>query len=131
MTNVPVADVYVARRDVPDDPYILSGDVRLVVEVSLSTDRIDRTTKAEAYAAGELKHGPLALVDEDTRSFDRILQAMQLPKGSPEQVEARKLAIREATKGAILVPLRTLELCVESMSVMQAMAARTRQTARK
>jgi formiminotetrahydrofolate cyclodeaminase len=37
---------------------------------------------------------------------------MQLPKGSPEQMEARKSAIREATKGAILVPLRTLELCV-------------------
>lgn len=77
----------------------------------------DWAVKGEAY-----RQALIALVDEDTRSFDRILQAMQLPKGSPEQLEARKLAIREATKGAILVPLRTLELCVESMSVMQAMA---------
>lgn len=64
----------------------------------------------------------LRLVDEDTRSFDRILQAMQLPKDSTEQKEARKEALREATKGAILVPLRTLEVCVESMAVMKAMA---------
>jgi glutamate formiminotransferase / formiminotetrahydrofolate cyclodeaminase len=66
----------------------------------------------------ELMH----LVDEDTRSFDRILAAMQLPKESPEQVAARKDALREATKGAIRVPLRTLEVCVESMAVMKAMA---------
>jgi glutamate formiminotransferase/formiminotetrahydrofolate cyclodeaminase len=62
------------------------------------------------------------LVDEDTRSFDRILAAMQLPKENPEQVTARKDAMREATKGAIMVPLRTLEVCVESMAVMKAMA---------
>jgi glutamate formiminotransferase/formiminotetrahydrofolate cyclodeaminase len=61
-------------------------------------------------------------VDEDTRSFDRIMAAMQLPKGTPDQVEVRKSAIREATKGAIMVPLRTLELCVESMGVIKAMA---------
>ena len=73
--------------------------------------------KGEAY-----RNELLRLVDEDTRSFDRILQAMGLPKDSAEQKEARKTAIREATKGAILVPLRTLEVCVESMAVMKAMA---------
>lgn len=69
-----------------------------------------------------LRQQLVALVDEDTRSYDAILAAMQLPKGSPEQVEARKAAIREATKGAILVPLRTLELCVQCMDVAKAMA---------
>ncbi|HRT52442.1 MAG TPA: glutamate formimidoyltransferase [Flavobacteriales bacterium] len=63
----------------------------------------------------------LRLVDEDTRAYDGILAAMQLPKENEAQKAARKDAIREATKGAILVPLRTLELCVESMSVMKAM----------
>lgn len=69
-----------------------------------------------------LRQQLIALVDEDTRAFDAIMAAMQLPKGSPEQVEARKAAIREATKGAILTPLRTLELCVECMAVAKAMA---------
>ncbi len=62
------------------------------------------------------------LVDEDTRAFDRIMAAMGLPKDSPEQAAARKEAMREATKGAILAPLRTLEVCVESMDLLKAMA---------
>lgn len=64
----------------------------------------------------------LFLVDEDTRAFDRILAAMGLPKGSPEEQAARKEAIREATKGAINTPLRTMEVCVKSMGLMKAMA---------
>ncbi|MBK7270643.1 MAG: glutamate formimidoyltransferase [Flavobacteriales bacterium] len=73
--------------------------------------------KGEAY-----RNELLRLVDEDTRSFDRILQAMQLPKETPDQKEERKSALREATKGAIMVPLRTLEVCVASMTVMARMA---------
>ncbi len=64
----------------------------------------------------------LRLVDEDTRAFDRILEAMHLPKDSDEQKSARQVAMHEATKDAIMVPLRTMEVCVESMSVMKAMA---------
>lgn len=73
--------------------------------------------KGEAY-----RQELIRLVDEDTKAYDRILAATGLPKDSPEQAAVRKDAIREATKGAILVPLRTLEVCVESMEVMKAMA---------
>jgi glutamate formiminotransferase/formiminotetrahydrofolate cyclodeaminase len=48
--------------------------------------------------------------------------AMGLPKGSTSEKAARKAAITEATKGAILTPLRTMEVCVESMGLMKAMA---------
>jgi glutamate formiminotransferase/formiminotetrahydrofolate cyclodeaminase len=61
-------------------------------------------------------------VDEDTKAFDRIMTAMGLPRESPEQVTARKDAIREATKGAIMAPLDTMRVCVRSMGVMKAMA---------
>ena len=64
----------------------------------------------------------LFLVDEDTRSFDRILAAMGLPKGSDDEKAARKFAMDEATKGAINAPLRTMVVCVESMGLMKAMA---------
>ncbi len=64
----------------------------------------------------------IRLVDEDTKAFDRIMSAMQLPKDNPEQVAARKDAIREATKGAIMAPLETMKVCVRSMAVMKAMA---------
>lgn len=64
----------------------------------------------------------LFLVDEDTRAFDRIMTAMGLPKGSDAEKAARRTAMLEATKGAILTPLRTMQVCVESMALMKAMA---------
>ncbi|MCB0764897.1 MAG: cyclodeaminase/cyclohydrolase family protein, partial [Flavobacteriales bacterium] len=61
-------------------------------------------------------------VDEDTRAFDRILAAFGLPKGSDAERAARKTAIDAATKGAIEIPLRTMQVCVKSMDLMKAMA---------
>lgn len=84
----------------------------------------DRWEEYSKWAAiGEkLRNELLFLVDEDTRAFDRIMTAMGLPKGSDEEKAARKAAITEATKGAINTPLRTMQVCVESMGLMKAMA---------
>lgn len=75
-----------------------------------------------AVIGENLRNELLYLVDEDTRAFDRIMAAMGLPKGSEEEKAARKAAIAEATKGAIMTPLRTMQVCVESMALMKAMA---------
>ncbi len=70
----------------------------------------------------KLRNELLYLVDEDTRSYDRIIAAMGMGKSTAEEQTARKAAITEATKGAIRTPLRTMEICVESMDLMRAMA---------
>jgi len=75
-----------------------------------------------AMKGERLRNELLYLVDEDTRAFDRIMAAMGLPKGSDEEKRTRKAAITEATKGAINTPLRTMQVCVESMDLMKAMA---------
>ncbi|HOG20698.1 MAG TPA: cyclodeaminase/cyclohydrolase family protein, partial [Salinivirgaceae bacterium] len=64
----------------------------------------------------------IKLVDEDTNAFNLIMNAFGLPKGTDEEKAARKQAIQDATKYAIEVPYRTLELCYESMHVAKAMA---------
>lgn len=64
----------------------------------------------------------LRLVDEDTRAYEGIMKAMQLPKGTELEKAARDAAIHEATKEAILVPLRTMRVCVASMETASAMA---------
>ena len=64
----------------------------------------------------------LELVDEDTESFNKILEAYRLPKDTQEEKEIRDQAIQHATKGAIDTPFRCAELAVESMQVMRAMA---------
>jgi glutamate formiminotransferase / formiminotetrahydrofolate cyclodeaminase len=69
-----------------------------------------------------LKDELLFLVDEDTRAFNRIMDGYGMPKGSPEEQEARHYAIQEASKYAMQIPFRVMEKSLESMEVMKAMA---------
>lgn len=64
----------------------------------------------------------LRLIDDDTDSFNAIMSAMGLPKGTDEEKAARTAAIQDATKGAIEVPLRVMHVALESMDVAKAMA---------
>jgi len=69
----------------------------------------------------KLKDELLFLVDEDTRSFNKIMDAFSLPKGTPEEKTTRTAAIQEATKYAIEVPFKTMEKAFETMAIIQAM----------
>lgn len=64
----------------------------------------------------------LWLVDEDTRAFNRIMEAYGSPKKTKSDREERDKAIREATKQAILVPLKVMETAFSSYEVIEAMA---------
>jgi glutamate formiminotransferase / formiminotetrahydrofolate cyclodeaminase len=70
----------------------------------------------------QLKDELLYLVDEDTRAFNKIMDAFGLPKSTEEEKKARKEAIQDASKYAIKVPFRVMEKSLESMQVMKAMA---------
>jgi glutamate formiminotransferase/formiminotetrahydrofolate cyclodeaminase len=70
----------------------------------------------------QLKDELLYLVDEDTRAFNKIMDAFGLPKSTDEEKKARKEAIQEASKYAIKVPFMVMEKSLESMQVMKAMA---------
>ncbi len=61
--------------------------------------------------ARELQARLLELMEEDTQAFNAFMAALKLPKDTEEQKAHRKEAIQEATKGAIDVPLKTLEAC--------------------
>ncbi|PID94405.1 MAG: glutamate formimidoyltransferase [Bacteroidetes bacterium] len=63
-----------------------------------------------------------AMVDEDTNAFNKIMDAFGLPKKSEEDKALRKKAIHEATKYAIEVPFKVMNLCYDSMELMEAMA---------
>lgn len=70
-----------------------------------------------------IKDELLALVDEDTRAFNRIMQAFGLPKGNDAEKTARSQAIQEATLYASQVPLRTARAAARSFPLLLAMAA--------
>ena len=65
----------------------------------------------------------LELVDEDTRSFNGIMDAMGMPKGTPEEKAARAEAMEAATLHAAEVPLQTMKTAMEVFPIARAMAA--------
>jgi len=69
-----------------------------------------------------LKDELLRLVDEDTNSFNKIMEAMRLPKGSEAERKFRKEAMDAATKYAILIPFKVMETSLKSMDIIQEMA---------
>lgn len=77
----------------------------------------DWAEKGQAY-----KDKLLALVDEDTNAFNKIIDGFRMPKSTEEEKAARAEAIEAATKYATEVPFRVMETACQSMEVMLAMA---------
>ena len=65
----------------------------------------------------------IALVDEDTAAFNRIMAAIGMPKGSEEEKKARAEALEAATLYATEVPLKTMKAAFEVFPIVRAMAA--------
>ena len=65
----------------------------------------------------------LALVDEDTAAFDKIMAAIGMPKGSDEEKAARAAALEAATLYATEVPLKTMKASLEVFPIVKAMAS--------
>ena len=73
--------------------------------------------KGQAY-----KNKLLALVDEDTNAFNKIIEGFRMPKSTDQEKKARAEAIEAATIYATEVPLLVMETACDSMEVMMAMA---------
>ncbi len=69
----------------------------------------------------QLKDKLLALVDEDTRAFNRIMDAFKLPKESPEEKTARSAAIQAATRYAIETPFQVMQHSLQALPLLKAM----------
>lgn len=70
----------------------------------------------------ELKDRMLKLVDEDTKAFDKVMDAFRLPKKSESDKAARAQAIQDATLYAAEVPLMIAKTAGEAYPMLQAMA---------
>ncbi len=62
------------------------------------------------------------MVDEDTNSFNKVMDAFAMPKNNDDEKRIRKEAIQAATRYATEVPFRVMKLALESMEVIEAMA---------
>ena len=64
----------------------------------------------------------LALVDEDTAAFNKIMAVFAMPKTTPEEKASRAEAMEAATLYATQVPLRTMQTAMRAFPVLKAMA---------
>ncbi|MCC5944093.1 MAG: glutamate formimidoyltransferase [Bernardetiaceae bacterium] len=76
----------------------------------------------EAKKGQQILNRLIYLVDEDTRAFNKIIDAVRLPKDSKAEAKARKQAMHEATKYAIEVPFEVMKTAFESFDMLKAMA---------
>jgi glutamate formiminotransferase len=72
---------------------------------------VSEEMKEAALKAQGLKDELLAAVDEDTRAFNKVMEAFGLPRGSEEQVKEKEEALERAAKEATIVPLGVLMKC--------------------
>ncbi len=70
-----------------------------------------------------IKDALIKLVDADTAAFNKIMTAFGLPKSTEEEKKLRTQAIQEATKFAIEIPFKVMELSYESLALIKAMVA--------
>lgn len=61
----------------------------------------------------------LALVDEDTEAFNRIMNVFSMPKKTEEEKRVRAQALEDATLYATHVPLRTMKTAFEAFEVLE------------
>ena len=74
-----------------------------------------------AVKGQQIKDDLLALVDEDTAAFNKVMDAFGLPKTTDEEKVTRTAAIQSATKYATEIPFRTMQRAFDAFEVIRAM----------
>jgi glutamate formiminotransferase/formiminotetrahydrofolate cyclodeaminase len=84
----------------------------------------DRWKEFSDYAekAMSIQKDLIELVDEDTKAFNRVMDALGMPKGSDQEKTVRKQAIQDATRYATEIPLKVMKRTFDSFEVIKAMA---------
>jgi glutamate formiminotransferase/formiminotetrahydrofolate cyclodeaminase len=69
-----------------------------------------------------LKKELIDLIARDAESFNKVMDAFKLSQNTPEEIERRKKAIVDASLGAALVPLETMEKSLEVLKLCKIVA---------
>jgi glutamate formiminotransferase/formiminotetrahydrofolate cyclodeaminase len=75
-----------------------------------------------AVRGQQIKDDLLALVDEDTNAFNKVMDAFGMAKTTDEEKAERTAAIQEATKYATEIPFRTMQHSFDAFEIIKAMA---------
>jgi len=85
---------------------------------------VEQEMKDAAVEAQALKDDLLRAVDEDTRAFNKVMEAFKLPGASEDQVKEKEAAVEKAFKEATLVPLGVLEKSIVLLELAKVVATK-------
>jgi len=77
-----------------------------------------------AFQSQQIKKKLIDAIDLDTEAFNKVMEAMRLPKSTEEEKEKYNTAVQEATINATKVPLDTMRLCYSAIELAQTAAER-------
>jgi glutamate formiminotransferase/formiminotetrahydrofolate cyclodeaminase len=94
---------------------------------NLSSHKVGWDDKIEYFSqkaeeGQNLKDTLIDLVDADTHAFNKIMDALKMPKATDQDKAARKSAMHAATIGAVEVPLKVMKVSLDSMNMLKEMA---------
>lgn len=103
------------------------GASLLVMVTGLAKSRNNTDEEKAALGKARTVLQPLTtdlarLADADSASFNAVMAAYRLPKGTDEEKAARSRAIQDALRGATIAPLDTLRTCADVLAQAQAVA---------
>jgi glutamate formiminotransferase/formiminotetrahydrofolate cyclodeaminase len=83
----------------------------------------DRTEEFSSWAAKaqDIKDQLLYLIDEDTKAFNGIMNAFQLPKSTDQEKTLRSAAIESASVYATEIPLKTMQVAYSAIPCLEYM----------
>lgn len=96
------------------------GIALIAMSIGVSSKKIE-DENAEVYKKQlmELCSELLQMADEDSKSFDKVMESYRMPKTSEDEKEKRKASIEEALKGATLIPLKLMEKLNDASKVVE------------
>lgn len=86
------------------------------LDAKIQQDFIDTFSSLEA-----LKKGLMIAIDKDSDAYNKVMDAIHLPKSTPQEIEKRHVAMQEATIEAIKSPYEVMELCYQALEHLNVM----------
>ncbi|MFW5873514.1 MAG: cyclodeaminase/cyclohydrolase family protein [Bacillota bacterium] len=80
----------------------------------------DEALKQKVPEVKEKRKRALELIDEDSESFDQVMNAFRMAKDSEKEKEERRKAIQSALYAASLTPLDTMNLGLKLLKIARA-----------
>lgn len=93
---------------------------------NLSADKRGWESKTAMFSewaekAQVIKEELIYLIDEDTNAFNGIMNALQMPKATPEEKALRSEALELASIYATEIPLKTMQVAYKSIEILKEM----------